>query len=126
MHDDRDDGVAAEWFVESQRRQEERLTVGARVRVWLNECPFPHEPEEHGATGVIDSRITQEELDVDNATATTPDDVCTVEGIDHHVWSVTFDDPRRVPERSFPAPHWKDEELYHSSELEPLDPPADE
>lgn len=106
------------WFTAHERS----LRVGLRVRVRLNgECEFPHEPEEDGATGVIDARITQEELDIDNATAPTPADVITVGEIHQHVWSVTFDDPERVPYRfGFGTRRWEDSSLYAAGELIPL------
>lgn len=108
------------WFTAHERS----LRVGLRVRIRLNgECEHPHEPEEDGATGVIDSQITQEELDVDNATAPTPEDVITVENIRFHIWSVEFDDPERIPYRLFGKTlKWGvDSELYAAGELIPLD-----
>ncbi len=101
---------------------EKSLTVGTRVRVRLNgECEGGHAPEEHGITGVIDSMLTDDDFTEDNLAAQHPDDIITVAGLDHHVYSVTYDNGQKVPTRFLGvALLWDAESLYCAAELAPL------
>lgn len=98
---------------------ERQLVIGARVRIRLSaECPHPHVMQENGVTGVINYLISQEELDIDNAKA--PDDPATLADVNYHIWSVEYDDPKRVPFNLGPFKindMWETEGLYLAAEL---------
>jgi hypothetical protein len=104
--------------------------VGDRVRVHLSgECLGYHASEQDGVLGTVDDIIDFADIEADNATAPTPEDVITREDIAGHIYSIVYDAPISIRlskwEVALGFSPYEEDDLFAAAELEPIKDESD-